>query len=85
MAKGRDMAAHLASVVDLELDGRDPSWVGQAFSPLGEDRHVQAARDRITAARAFGRPSRELGAVRRGSLYLLSQEALATELGRGAR
>jgi hypothetical protein len=78
---GVTTAARLAAVADRELDGQDPSWVNQWLSPLGEERHVEAVRSRALVAREYRRSPRELGAMKRGATYLLSQEALAEELG----
>jgi len=64
----------LRRVVREELRGQDPDWIAQAESPLGPKRHCAAVRRRI----AERKPGARIVARR----FLLSQEAMAEELGR---
>jgi hypothetical protein len=67
----------IRSMVRAELRGVDPSWVDQHMSVLGNKRHIAAVRRRLNA------DPQEPGARWDGyRKYLLSQEAIAEELGR---
>jgi hypothetical protein len=68
----------IRSMVRAELRGVDPSWVDQHLSVLGPRKHIEAVRRRLSA------DPPELGARhdKKARRYLLSQEAIAEELGR---
>lgn len=67
-------AKQFAKIVAMELRGEDPGWVPQSNSVLGPRVHCRAVRRRI----AENKP----GAKMRGTkVFLLSQEAIAEELG----
>ncbi len=66
----------LRRIVREETRGKDPSWVDQSLSVLGNRKHIAAVRRRLSA------DPPELGARVDGRRYLLSQEAIAEELGR---
>lgn len=66
----------IARLVAEELRGGDPSLVDQSRSVLGRRRHVAAVQRRLAA------DPQEPGASIVGKRHLLTQEALAEELGR---
>lgn len=77
---------HLARVIAAELRGEDPRLVDQACSPLlGRNKHIAAVKRRIHEADARCVPSLTLGAQRIGRRFLLTQEALAEEIGKLSR
>jgi hypothetical protein len=74
-----DFVRYFARLVADEIRGRDVSLVSQATSPLGSRKHCAAVRRRITEHDAGERPIS--GASINGRRFLLTQEALAEELG----
>lgn len=69
----------LRRIVREETRGQDPSWVDQTLSILGNRKHIAAVRRRLAATPP------EPGARVVGRRYLLSQEAIAEELGRASK
>jgi hypothetical protein len=86
MQDGIDIANYffekIREIVASELRGEDPSWVDQAHSALTPRIHIAAAKRRLAEASAQGVSPRFLGVDVRGRRYLLSQEAMAEEVGR---
>lgn len=77
---------HLAQVIAAELRGEDPRLVDQACSPLlGRNKHIAAVKRRCADAESRGLPSLTAGAQRIGRRFLLTQEALAEEIGKQSR
>jgi hypothetical protein len=75
----------MARLVAEELRGGDPRRVGQESSPLGRRIHIAAVKRRIVEETEAGEAPGTRGAFVAGRRYLLTQEALADELGRGTR
>ncbi len=71
-----------ARLVARELQGEDPSLIGQETTELGRNGHIKAVRRRMAEQESTGRP---MGACKRGRRYLLTQEAHAEELGLARR
>lgn len=73
----------LARLMSEELRGGDVSRVSQTLSPLGSRNHIAAVKRRIAEEREAGEPPGTRGAFVAKRQFLLTQEALAEELGRG--
>ncbi len=75
----------IARITAEELRGGDPRRVGQETSPLGRRKHIAAVKRRIAEETEAGEAPGSRGAYVSGRRHLLTQEALAEELGRGSR
>ena len=71
----RKFRRKLMRIVQEETEGKDPRWVDQSMSVLGPRTHIKACKRRL----AENLPGARKHGTRR---YLLSQEAIAEELGR---
>lgn len=85
MGDGIDIAnlffEKIREIVASELRGDDPSWVDQNNSALTRRIHIDAVKRRLAKASAEGVSPRFLGARVQGRRFLLSQEAMAEEIG----
>lgn len=86
VALGIKRARIISRIMAEELRGGDPRRVGQATSPLGRRIHIEAVKRRLSEERENGELPGTRGAFvsPNGRTFLLTQEALAEELGRGS-
>ncbi len=75
----------IARITAEELRGGDPRRVAQGLSPLGPRKHIAAVKRRIAEEIEAGEAPGTRGAYKVDRTFLLTQEALAEELGRGSR
>ena len=72
----------ISRLMAAELRGGDPRLIGQELSALGARRHIAAVKRRLREESNMGEAPGTRGAFIYGRRHLLTQEALADELGR---
>lgn len=80
-----DLVERVSNAVVAKLRGSDRGRIGQDKTPLGRRKHIEAVRRRIREEEDAGEAPGTRGAFIVKRRYLLTEAALAEELGRGSR